>query len=168
MGGRAVERNLTLDRRQILKGAGVLGVGALAALAPDTALANDDQNRGLLGSWDTVHIVEAGPFAGTKDGTFSFSPGGALSANDVDSPATGLGTWARNQEDGFRFTFQEFVFAPQVPKGTKVKVTGVGTIQRDMIQGRFSFDLLDPAGIIIPRLSGSGPFHGKRIQAEVI
>ncbi len=163
-----MERNLSFDRRQILKGAGVLSVGALAALGPTTALAKEDEHRGLLGGWDTVHTVEAGPFAGTKDGTFTFSPGGALSANDVDSPATGLGTWARNEEDGFRFTFQEFVFDPQVPKGTKVKVRGVGTVHRDTIQGRFEFDVLDPVGNVIPGLSGSGPFHGRRIQAEAI
>jgi hypothetical protein len=163
-----MEHSLTLDRRQILKGAGVLGVGALGALAPGAALANEDQNRGLLGSWDTVHIVEAGPFAGTKDGTFSFSPGGVLSANDVDSPATGLGNWVRNEEDGFRFRFQQFVFDPQAPKGTKVIVTGAGTIRGETIQGRFTFKVLDPSGSMIPGLFGSGPFHGERIQIEAI
>jgi hypothetical protein len=159
-----------MGRRQILKGAGAVGVGALAALAPATVLAdNEDNADGLLGTWNAPHTHETGPFAGrTTDGNFSFTRGGAMSAHDTDQQATGLGNWVKSRENGFRFTFHTFIFNPNFPSGTKVKVRGQGTHDGDSVRGRFSFQIYLPGGNPIPGAAGTGSFGGARIPVEPV
>jgi hypothetical protein len=159
-----------IDRRQILKGAGVVGVGTLAALVPATALAdNEDQAGGVVGTWHAPHTHETGPFAGiTTDGNLAFAAGGVLIAADTDQQASGLGNWVRSGEDGFRFTFHTLVFNPNFPSGTKVKVRAQGIRRDDAIAGRFSFQIYDPAGNPIPGVAGTGRFSGSRIPIESV
>jgi hypothetical protein len=57
-----------IDRRQILKGAGAISVGALAALAPATVLAdNGDNADGLLGTWNAPHTHRDGAVRWNND-----------------------------------------------------------------------------------------------------
>ena len=158
-----------IDRRQILKGAGAVGVGTLAALVPATVLAgNEDGAGGLFGAWHAPHTHETGPFAGTTtDGNIVFTPGGVLIANDTDQQATGLGNWVKSGADGFRFTFHTFIFA-NFPPGTKVKVRGKGTHRDDSILGRFSFQVYDPHGNPVSGVAGTGRFSGARIPIEPV
>jgi hypothetical protein len=159
-----------MGRRQVLKGAGAVGVGALAALAPATVLAdNEDNADGLLGTWNAPHTHETGPFAGTTtDGNLSFTRGGAISAHDTDQQATGLGNWVKSGGNGFRFTFHTFIFNPNFPSGTKVKVRGQGTHDGDSVRGRFSFQIYLPGGNPIPGAAGTGSFGGARIPVEPV
>jgi hypothetical protein len=158
-----------VNRRQILKGAGVVGVGALAALAPAKVFADTGEAEGLLGTWNAPHHHETGPFAGvTTDGNIAFAAGGALIAHDTDQQATGSGNWVKHGEKGFKFTFHTFVFQPNLPVGTKVKVRAQGTLNENSISGRFSFQIYDPSGHPIPPLHGTGSFGGARIPIEPI
>ena len=158
-----------IDRRQILTGAGAVGVGTLAALLPATALAsNEDNAGGFLGAWFAPHTHETGPFAGrTTNGNIVFTPGGVLIANDTDQQATGLGNWVKSGEDGFRFTFHTFIYA-NFPPGTKVKVRGQGTHRDESILGRFSFQVYFPDGSPVPGVAGTGSFSGARIPIEPV
>jgi len=162
--------DVRIGRRQVLKGAGAVGVGALAALAPATVLAdNADSDDRLLGTWHAPHTHETGPFAGrTTDGNFTFTPGGAFLADDTDQQATGLGNWVKSAENGFRFTFHIFIFNASFPSGTKVKVRAQGTHDGDTIRGRFSFQVYLPGGDPIPGVAGSGSFKGARIPIEPV
>jgi hypothetical protein len=159
-----------IDRRQILKGAGAVGVGTLAALVPMTGLADSEDNGGgLLGAWHAPHTHETGPFAGTTtDGNIVFAPGGVLVADDTDQQATGLGNWVKSGEEGFRLTFHTFAFLANFPPGTKVKVRGQGTHGDNAISGRFSFQVYDPGGNPIPGVAGTGRFGGTRIPIEAV
>jgi hypothetical protein len=158
-----------IDRRQILKGAGAVGIGSLAALAPATVLAdNEDNAGGFLGAWHAPHTHETGPFAGkTTDGNIVFTPGGVLIANDTDQQATGLGNWVKSGGNGFRFTFHTFIYT-NAPAGTKVKVRGQGTHHDDSILGRFSFQVYDPSGNPVSGVAGTGRFGGSRIPVEPV
>jgi hypothetical protein len=159
-----------IDRRQMLKSAGAVGVGTLATLVPITGLADsEDRAGGLFGTWHAPHTHETGPFTGTTtDGNIVFAPGGVLIADDTDQQATGLGNWVRTGEDGFRFTFHTFVFNPGFPSGTKVKVRAQGTHGDDSIVGRFSFQVYDPVGNPLPGVAGTGGFSGARIPIEPV
>lgn len=158
-----------IDRRQILKGAGAVGVGTLAALVPTTVLAdNEDNAGGFLGAWHAPHTHETGPFAGTTtDGNIVFTPGGVLIANDTDQQASGLGNWVKSGEAGFRFTFHNFIYT-NFPPGTKVKVRAQGTHRGNSILGRFSFQIYDPGGNPVPGVAGTGRFSGARIPIEPV
>jgi hypothetical protein len=162
--------DVRIGRRQILKGAGAVGVGALAALAPATVLADSgDNEKGLLGTWNAPHTHETGPFAGTTtDGNFTFTPGGTFIADDTDQQATGLGNWVKSGENGFRSTFHIFIFNPSLPPGTKVKVRAQGTHDGNSIRGRFSFQVYLPGGAPIPGVAGTGSFVGARIPIEPV
>src|SRR5712692_10981790 len=159
-----------IDRRQILKSAGAVGVGTLAALVPITGLADsEDRAGGLFGTWHAPHTHETGPFTGTTtDGNITFTPGGALIADDTDSPATGLGNWVKSGENRFQFTFHTFVVNPNFPSGTKVKVRAQRTHNENSIRAQFSFQIYDPSGNAIPGVAGTGSFHGGRIPVEPV
>jgi hypothetical protein len=160
---------LRMDRRQILKGAGAFGVGTLAALAPATVLADEDRARGLVGTWHAPHTTETGPFAGpATDGYITFGSGGVLIANDRDGPASGLGNWAKQNDDRFRFTFHTFIFDPNAPPGSKAIVRAQGTLNEESIRGRFSFTVVGPDGNPIPGLIGTGSFRGTRVPIEAV
>src|ERR1700736_357116 len=168
--GNSMAVDVQIGRRQILKGAGAVGAGVVAALAPATVLAdNEDNANQLLGTWHAPHTHDTGPFAGiTTDGNFTFIPGGGFIADDTDQQATGLGNWVQSGENGFRFTFHTFIFNPSFPSGTKVKVRAQGTHDGDSIRGRFSFQVYLPGGSPVPGVAGTGSFAGARIPVEPV
>jgi hypothetical protein len=160
-----------VDRRQLLLGAGALGVGAVAAaLGPSNALADEGGPTGLLGSWDAPLTFTTGLFAGLRvDGTITLAAGGGLATNNGSSPTTGLGNWVKDDGHRFRFAFQQFVgFIPlpgvPVPPGSKLQVRGEGSVEGNAISGDFSFATFRPDGTEISQLTGSGMFAGTRIR----
>lgn len=71
-----------INRRQLLKGAGAVGVGALAALAPMKIARAEDDARGIEGSWlVTVAVRGQGPPPFLS--LWSFTPGGVFITTDT-------------------------------------------------------------------------------------
>jgi hypothetical protein len=104
-----------LPRRQLLKGALIGAGGALAALSlPTTALAKDDDDHGLEGSWrETIHAP----------GGFSFEVlaavakgGSAVGTGSIDSTpgfksSPAVAAWKRTGDRHFKVTALAFGFA---------------------------------------------------------
>src|SRR5689334_22790031 len=107
-----------MDRRKVLKRAGVLGGAAMAAMTVSSALAEeDDTSRTLEGGW--MGTTDAGPGFGTFGALYSFARGGGLvTSSSIDlAPRSlstpGYGSWERVGDRRFAFTFDAFVFDQQ-------------------------------------------------------
>lgn len=161
----------TISRRQLLVGAGAGAVGTAAALgaAPLTALASDDEDHGVEGSWDvTVHVTSPNPPPppATFEVLYAFAKGGVFTRIDGRNGVATIGTWKRAQAGGIVFSSILFNFnagvspSPASRNGAilgnfaaKVADDGtlVGTFTAKGIQG-FSF-------------SRAGTFTGTRTEA---
>ena len=162
--------NTHVNRRQLLKGMGLatLGGGAIAALTPTAALAENDHEgpSSPVGPWKITIVDQSGPSPVTTQGVAVFNPGGGLESSDTGSPGTGLGRWVASGDGQFRGTFDAFAFdTSQKFQGT-AEVRIKGRVRGDSLTGDFAFAVSDPAGILVPGASGHGTFSGKRFEVK--
>jgi hypothetical protein len=156
-----------LDRRQLLKVAGVTGVagaGTIAALDPTPALAESQPRRSIVGSW-LVHITLSPGTSGPDQVLILYGPGGVVAANGNSDTAGGIGSWAPTGENQSRATFLLFVFAGGHSIGT-LKVRTEATLSEDgeHITGRAVLDFTPFGGTPVP--AGTTTFTGTRIKVE--
>jgi hypothetical protein len=159
----------SIDRRRLLIGgaAGALGIAA-AALGPITALADQGEGGGPVGTWDlqiTDATAQGGP--STFEGATTFNPGGGVINMDSGSPATGLGSWSGGEKGAFKARFMQFGFSSFNPSdGSTVKlvVTIKGKRSGNAISGTFTYVVYALNGtVIFP--NGAGTFTGTRFAA---
>jgi hypothetical protein len=161
-----------IERRTVLKQAGVIGGVSLAAIAgAPSAFADDDEaSQSIVGAW--IGSTNAGPAFPPFNALYTFAPGGGLvTSSSIDlSPRSlstpGYGTWTRSAHQTFMFTFDAFVFDQQGnPSGT-VEARTVVTLNQagDAFSGPFKFDVIAPNGAIV--FSGGGTHEAKRIRVK--
>ena len=156
-----------LERRMLLRGAGVAGATmAGVAAAPAAAQAQDHRrHHGVLGSWLVTH-ADAPPGDTTPVlAVVSFAAGGVFTSLDLAPAAPGgAGAWAAH---GHSFTVTFYIGAPaegpQQP-AVVIKVVATGTVHGDRISGTYRLTIRDAT--TKKRLdSGHGTFSGHRIHA---
>jgi len=157
----------TLGRREVLRGAGVAAGGvALTGLGAAAAVADDDEGRGLSGSWlATRHDDPPGDPAPVKV-VFSFAGGDVFVSHDI-SPAGPpfTGTWAKRNDREFRATmWTGFGGGPGGEVGPTIRVSLRGSRDDDTISGTYDFAVFDPVSEAEVD-SGTGSFTGSRIDA---
>jgi hypothetical protein len=155
----------TMNRRGLLRGAGVASAVALAGVAGATSASASGNEAGPTGSWLITH-QDNPPGDPTKGmAVASFTAGGVLINHDI-SPAgpPGTGTWAQTH-DGFKGTFWSGQPGPDGPgsPGFTVKIQIRGRVRNAMISGTYRFSVCDPTGA--PADSGTGIFSGHRVDA---
>jgi hypothetical protein len=158
----------TIDRRRLLRGAGLVAGGAAAStgmgamVAPVSAHSDGWDTRGLAGSWlvdvkndDGSTLVSVG----------SFAEGGVAIVHDI-SPAGPpfTGTWELRDDDRWRATVWSGFpgDGPNSPGGT-VRLRLRGEFGEDWISGSFTFTAYDSKGAEVDE--GSGTFSGRPIDA---
>jgi hypothetical protein len=158
-----------LERRMLLRGAGVAGATLVGVAAvPAAAQAHDHHGDiGVLGSWLVTH-ADAPPGDTTPVlGVISFAAGGVATTLDLapSGPGgAGAGAWA-SRGSSFAATF--YIGAPaEGPKqpAVVIKVVATGMVQGDRISGTYTFTIYDAK--TKKRVgSGHGSFSGTRIRA---
>lgn len=162
-----------INRREALLTAGLVGVGAVAALMPacgaaaaGTASSGPESSRGLEGTW----LQKISPDDGqsghqilalyTKDGGAVETP--TLAASDFSS---GYGAWIRSG-DKYLITFELFAFNPSGQPTGVLRVRSLATIDQkgDQINGQSKLEF-QPVGHAGFDFSGTAHFTGTRIQA---
>jgi hypothetical protein len=159
----------SINRRQLLVGAGAGALGSAAALgaAPLSALAAEEEDgRGVEGSW-YISVQVTSPSPATFDATYAFAGGGAFTRIDGRTNAPAVGTWKRATGGGIVFSNILFNFnAGALPSPT----TRNGAIQGNFaahvkadgtMEGTFTAH-----GILgLTGFSRAGTFTGTRIEA---
>lgn len=159
-----------LDRRQALKGAGLLGTAALAALIPAGVAADDQQSgpagdAGVQGSW----LVDVTPDPGTRAPhkvLITYAQGGTVIATANDSPGASIGAWSRRGDKQAGFTFEGFTFDATGAFAGTVRVRGLAAHdpETDTISGpaAIEFQPPPPGSPFFP--AGATTFRGTRVR----
>lgn len=157
-----------LDRRQALKGAGLLGTAALAALIPAGVAADDQQSgeagdAGVQGTW-LVDVVPDGATRAPHKVLITYAQGGTVTATANDSPGALLGAWSRTSNKQAGFTFEGFTFDAKGAFAGMVRVRGLATHdpETDTISGRAAVEFQPPGGPFFP--AGTTTFRGTRVS----
>ena len=154
----------TLDRRSVLRNAGIAAGGAVlggVALAPP-ASATERHADEVSGSWRVgVHNDDGDE----TDSIISFADGGVCIVHDI-SPAGPpfTGTWRSGRHGSFRATVLTGTpgDGPGSP-GPVIELKLLGTVRHDRVSGSFTFRVTDPDGNELG--TGSGTFDGRRVEA---
>jgi hypothetical protein len=156
----------TMDRRQMLRNAGVAAGGvAVTSLAfASPAQASDDKQGGTLtGSWLITRQDTGDP---TKvKGVLSFASGGVLVEHDINPAGPPFtGTWAAREDHGFRGTIWSGFpgDGPGAP-GISVRVRLVGSVKHGTLSATYTVAVFDPTGAKVD--SATGSLSGQRITA---
>jgi hypothetical protein len=154
----------TINRRRMLRGAGVAVGGAAITSVGLGSPALATNKNGVAGSWMIVHRDEADPTPVTA--VISFADGGVFISHDI-SPAGPpfTGSWERRSGHRFRATFWSGFPGDEGPgsSGPTVRIRATGRVARDRISGAFTVTVFAPTGEEVE--SADGTFTGTRIEA---
>lgn len=153
----------TLERRMLLRGAGVVGVSAVGVAAvPEAASAHGDEHgRRVLGAWMIRHTDDP-PSSDSGLAIVSFAAGGVFATEELPDGTLGLGTWAVDS-DGFEVLFFEAQPAPNGEPGVVVKIRVHGHVHGDHISGTYRLTVRSAADdSVVAR--GTGTFRGERLR----
>jgi hypothetical protein len=158
-----------IQRRQLLRGAGIAAGGAavagLGAVAAPAAADDDDHRHGharLAGSW----LVDVANDDGSMTVSVgSFAEGGVCVIHDIQPAGPPFtGSWKMRDKRRWRATVLSG-FAGEGPgsPGPTIELRLRGELGRREISGSFTFTVTAPDGTDIA--TGSGTFSGRRIEA---
>jgi hypothetical protein len=93
-------------------------------------------------------------------------PSGGIPPPLQSSP--GHGTWIHKGGREFAYTLLFFIYDPTGQHVLTLKINQNITVNEggDEYNANSSFDVFDPAGNLIPGISGCGTVHGARINVE--
>ncbi len=159
----------SINRRQLLIGAGAGAVGAAAALGatPLSALASEDEQGGdVSGSWH-VDVQVTSPSPASFDVLYAFARGGVFTRVDGRTNAPSAGTWKRADGGGIVFSAISFNFnagampSPASRNGAILGNFAAHVAADGTLQGTFTAQ-----GILgLTGFSRAGTFSGTRIEA---
>lgn len=157
----------SLDRRQLLKvagvaGAGVAAAGAMATLDRTPALAESAPPRSIVGSW-LWDVTQTSGTGSAHQVLILYAPGGGVTGTSSSDTAGLIGSWAPAGENQSRTTFLLFVFAGGQSIGT-VQVRTAETLSEDgeHITGRAVLEFTPFGGT--PEPAGTTTFTGTRVK----
>ena len=153
-----------LERRMLLRGAGVVGVSAVGVAAvPSAASAHDSEHGGhLLGAWRIRHTDDP-PSGASGLAIVTFAAGGVFATEELPDGTLGLGTWTADG-DGFRVLFVESQPGAEGEPGVVVTIRVRGSVRGDHISGTYRLTVRSAADdSVVAR--GTGTFRGERLEA---
>jgi hypothetical protein len=152
----------TLERRKLLRGAGVVGISAVGAAAVPSAASAHESTHGLLGAWRIRHTDDP-PSTDSGIAIVTFAAGGVFATEELPSGSLGLGTWAADG-DKFRVLFFESQPGPDGQPGVVVTIRVRGRLRGDHISGTYRLTVRSASDdTVVGR--GTGTFRGERLQA---
>jgi hypothetical protein len=155
----------TLERRMLLRGAGVVGVSAVGVAAtPAAASAHGDEHgdeHGPLGAWLIRHTDDP-PSTDSGLAIVSFAAGGVFATEEMPDGTLGMGTWEVDR-DGFEVLFFECQPGQGGEPGVVVKIRVHGQVAGDHISGTYRFTVRSASDdSVLAR--GTGRFRGERLR----
>jgi hypothetical protein len=159
----------SINRRQLLIGAGAGALGTAAALGatPLRALASEGEEGGSVeGSW-YVSVKVTSPSPASFDATYGFAKGGVFTRIDGRTNAPAVGTWKRAEEGGIVFSNILFNFNPGVlPSPASRNGAIVGNFAAHVAADGTMVGTFTAHGILgLTGFSRAGTFTGTKIEA---
>jgi hypothetical protein len=159
----------TINRRQLLVGAGAGAAGAAAALgaAPLRVLAAEaEEDGGFEGSW-YISVQVTSPSPASFDALYAFAKGGVFTRIDGRTNAPAVGTWKR--ADNGRIIFSNILFnfnAGVLPSAASRNGAIAGNFEAHLAADGSMVGTFTAHGILgLTGFSRAGTFTGTRIKA---
>jgi hypothetical protein len=156
-----------IERRMLLRGAGVAGAAAVGVAAVPAAASAQEGHHGsrLLGAWRITHTDNPQGQNTPVVAIVTFAAGGVFTNLDINPPSSlGLGAW-ESSGDHFKATFWQGdagngASAPPVVVRVQVR----GRVHDDRISGTYRVTVFSASdNSVLARLTGV--FSGSRLQA---
>lgn len=159
----------SINRRQLLVGAGAGALGTAAALgtAPLKAFASEEEDvGGVEGSW-YISVQVTSPSPATFDTLYTFAKGGAFTRIDGRNNAPALGTWKRAEGGGIVFSAVLFNFTAGVlPSPASRNGAILGNFAAHVVADGTLAGTFTAHGILgLTGFNRAGTFTGTRIEA---
>ncbi|HLN77960.1 MAG TPA: hypothetical protein VK204_13005 [Nocardioidaceae bacterium] len=158
-----------VDRRMLLRGAGVAGASAIGATAwASTARAADRNRNGdndVTGSWVIVHRDDPPAPPERATAVIAFAEGGVLITQDIAPlAAAGLGAWSR-EHDKVKVDFWTGAPGEKGSPAVAIEVKARGTVDHDKMSGTYTFTVHAAKNLKKVLQRGTGKFEGHRLEA---
>jgi hypothetical protein len=156
-----------LERRMLLRGAGVAGATVLggAALASPAAAHERRVRGGLVGAYLITHKDDPPGDTTPVLAVAALSAGGVLTTQDLHPASTaGLGAWWPDRNHRFRATFWTGFNGHGTEPAVVIRIKIRGRVNGDRISGTHRFTVYD-ASKHSKLDSGTGTFSGHRIDS---
>jgi hypothetical protein len=159
----------SINRRQLLVGAGAGALGTAAALsaAPLRVLASEGEDGGdVEGSW-YISVQVTSPSPATFDATYGFAKGGVFTRIDGRTNAPAVGSWKRAEDGAIVFSNILFNFNPGVlPSPASRNGAIVGNFAAQVAANGTMAGTFTAHGILgLTGFSRAGTFTGTKIEA---
>jgi len=161
------------ERRKMLRGAGVLGAGVVAGLAPRAAQARErDCTHGIEGTWLILVQPGGAPQSAAYEVLNLYTVGGGVAGASANDPATGssaYGAWRKTENRQFQITFVAFTFDRVTGQTTgRLKVQARATLSDDdrTLSGPARVSIYSTSGSLIVQVPTA--FSGTRIAVEPV
>jgi hypothetical protein len=154
----------TVERRALLRGAGVVGasaVGIAAVPAAASAHGHDEHGGRLLGAWRIRHTDDP-PSSDTGLSIVTFAAGGVFVTEEIPDGSLGLGTWT-GEHDRFEVLFVECQPGEGGAPGVVVSIRVHGRVEYDHIGGTYRLTVRSATDDSVVA-HGTGTFHGTRMR----
>jgi hypothetical protein len=157
--------NKSLERRALLRGAGVAGASVVGVVAaPEVASAQEGHGghaSGLLGAWRITHTDDP-PSNESGDAIVAFSAGGVLTVEELGDGTSGLGAW-RSEGHRFRARFYEASPGEGSDPGVVVEIRVRGRLHHDHLAGTYAATVRSAADERV-LAAFTGEFTGTRVR----
>lgn len=154
-----------VDRRMLLRGAGVAGATAIGG----TALASParaDSDNDVTGAWVIVHRDDppAEPSQGTS--VIAFAEGGVFITQDIAPYAPGgVGAWSRERGDRVKVNFWTGSPAGHGSPAIALNIKAQGKVERGTVSGTYTVTVHSAKNLRKVLGRGKGKFKGHRLEA---
>lgn len=152
-----------VERRMVLRGAGVAGATVLAAAAVPAEASAHPEHHGLLGAWRITHTDNPPSDTTPVAAVVTFGAGGVFVDQDIAPVApAGVGAWTAH---GDRFEVTFWTGSGDTPAdAATVRVRVHGMLHGDRISGTYRVTGFAGASTTVV-LRSTGTFSGWRIVA---
>lgn len=157
-----------VDRRMLLRGAGVAGAAAIGGTAlASPARAADRKRNGdndVTGSWVIVHRDDPPAPPERATAVIAFAEGGVFVTQDIAPlSASGLGAWSR-EHDKVKVNFWTGAAGEKGSPAVAIEVKASGTVDHDRISGTYTVAVHAAKNLKKVLQRGTGKFEGRRLE----
>ena len=157
-----------VDRRMLLRGAGVAGatvIGGTALGSSAAAADRDNRDGSVTGAWVITHRDNppAQPSPGTS--VIAFADGGVFIAQDIAPFAPGgLGAWSHENGDRVKADFWTGFPSESGSPAVALNIKARGEVHHDTISGTYTFTVRSARNLKKVLQRGTGKFRGHRLE----
>ncbi len=157
-----------VDRRMLLRGAGVASATVIGGTALGSSAHADDRNSrdsSVTGAWVITHRDNPPAEPSTGTAVVAFADGGVFISQDIAPLAPGsLGAWSHEHGDRVKVNFWTGFPGESGSPAVALNIKALGEVHHDTISGTYTVTVHSAKNLKKVLQRGTGKFRGHRLQ----